>query len=101
MVTYGGMSKMPLTIPTGLLIFRDIRLRGYWQSRYIVEHQANDDSRKKMVDEIIQDVINGNLNMGYTKEFRLEEYRDALNYNWNTSDGDGLPRKVLFRCTEN
>ena len=32
LVTYGGMSKEPVTIPTGLLIFKDIQLRGYWMS---------------------------------------------------------------------
>ena len=99
MVTYGGMSKKPVTIPTGLLIFSDIRLRGYWQSRYVVEHQANE-CRMKMVDEIIEYIVSGNLNIGYTEEFRLGDYRDALNYNSNTNDGDGLPRKVLLRCTE-
>lgn len=30
MVTYGAMSQQPLTVPPGLLIFNDIRLRGFW-----------------------------------------------------------------------
>uniref|UniRef100_A0A0N5AKX7 Enoyl-[acyl-carrier-protein] reductase, mitochondrial n=1 Tax=Syphacia muris TaxID=451379 RepID=A0A0N5AKX7_9BILA len=30
MVTYGGMSKQPLQIPTGPLIFKDIVLKGFW-----------------------------------------------------------------------
>ena len=30
MVTYGAMSKEPLTVPPGLLIFNDLRLRGFW-----------------------------------------------------------------------
>lgn len=32
MVTYGGMSLMPVTVPTGLFIFKDITCRGFWLS---------------------------------------------------------------------
>ena len=32
MVTYGGMSKRPVTIPTSLLIFKDIKAEGFWLS---------------------------------------------------------------------
>lgn len=34
MVTYGGMSMKPVTIPTSLFIFKDIRLRGFWMTRW-------------------------------------------------------------------
>ncbi len=30
MVTYGGMSMQPIPVPSPLLIFKDIRLRGFW-----------------------------------------------------------------------
>lgn len=32
MVTYGGMSMKPVTIPTSLFIFKDLRSRGFWLS---------------------------------------------------------------------
>ena len=32
MVTYGGMSMQPVSIPTGLMIFKDIRAHGFWLS---------------------------------------------------------------------
>ncbi|KAJ3064554.1 hypothetical protein HDU98_012042 [Podochytrium sp. JEL0797] len=34
MVTYGGMSKEPVAIPTGLLIFKDLKFRGFWMTRW-------------------------------------------------------------------
>lgn len=34
MVTYGAMAKQPLTIPAGLLIFRDLAFHGFWFSRW-------------------------------------------------------------------
>ena len=33
MVTYGGMSMKPVSVPTSLLIFKDLRLRGFWMSQ--------------------------------------------------------------------
>jgi hypothetical protein len=31
-VTYGGLSMKPVSIPTGLFIFKDIQARGFWLS---------------------------------------------------------------------
>lgn len=31
-VTYGGMSMKPVTIPTSLLIFKDLTCKGFWLS---------------------------------------------------------------------
>jgi trans-2-enoyl-CoA reductase len=36
-VTYGAMSRQPLRIPNGLLIFQDIRWRGFWISQWYRE----------------------------------------------------------------
>jgi len=33
-VTYGAMSRQPLRIPNGLLIFQDLRWRGFWISQW-------------------------------------------------------------------
>jgi trans-2-enoyl-CoA reductase len=34
-ITYGAMAKKPLTVPNGLLIFGDLRLRGLWVTQWI------------------------------------------------------------------
>lgn len=34
-ITYGAMGRKPITLPNGLLIFRDIRIRGLWVTRWI------------------------------------------------------------------
>ena len=36
-VTYGAMSKEALKIPNGFLIFRDLRFRGFWLTRWLRE----------------------------------------------------------------
>jgi NADPH:quinone reductase-like Zn-dependent oxidoreductase len=38
LVTYGGMSRKPVQVPTGRLIFNNLQLRGFWLSRWIHEH---------------------------------------------------------------
>ncbi len=37
LVTFGAMGRQPLKIPNGLLIFRDLRFRGFWLSRWLKE----------------------------------------------------------------
>jgi trans-2-enoyl-CoA reductase len=34
LVTYGAMAKQPLNLPNGLLIFKDLILRGFWISQW-------------------------------------------------------------------
>ncbi|KAI1764406.1 NAD(P)-binding protein [Hypoxylon sp. FL1150] len=41
-VTYGGMARQPVALPTGLLIFQDLRFVGFWLSRW-----ADRDPRSK------------------------------------------------------
>jgi mitochondrial enoyl-[acyl-carrier protein] reductase / trans-2-enoyl-CoA reductase len=38
LVTYGGMAKEPLGLPTELLIFKDIKFVGFWVSRWSDVH---------------------------------------------------------------
>ncbi|KAH6706174.1 hypothetical protein VD0002_g6591 [Verticillium dahliae] len=34
LVSYGGMARQPVALPTGLLIFRDLRFVGFWLTRW-------------------------------------------------------------------
>lgn len=38
LVTYGGMSRQPLVVPTSAFIFKNIRLVGYWMTRWNWKH---------------------------------------------------------------
>ncbi|KAI5861080.1 NAD(P)-binding protein [Durotheca rogersii] len=50
LVTYGGMSREPLTLPVGSLIFHDLRVVGFWLSRWADRDPA---ARRRTVDEIL------------------------------------------------
>ena len=40
LVTYGGMSRQPLVVPTSPFIFKNIRLAGFWMTRWNWQHGA-------------------------------------------------------------
>jgi trans-2-enoyl-CoA reductase len=50
LVTYGGMSKKPVTLPTSMFIFKDIVARGYWLSEWT---KQDPDEKKRVVGELL------------------------------------------------
>lgn len=50
MVTYGAMSKQPVTLPTPLLLFKNLNFTGFWVSKWSEQHP---EEKKKCVDEIL------------------------------------------------
>ncbi|SPN99792.1 related to 2,4-dienoyl-CoA reductase precursor [Cephalotrichum gorgonifer] len=50
MVSYGGMSKQPVLLPTGALIFKDVRFLGFWLTRW---NQKDPKGRKYAVDYLL------------------------------------------------
>ena len=51
MVTYGAMSKQPVNLPMGLLIFKNISFNGFWVSRWSDKHP---DQKEACVHEILE-----------------------------------------------
>ncbi|KAI1812173.1 NAD(P)-binding protein [Poronia punctata] len=74
MVTYGGMSRQPVALPTGLLIFKDIRFVGFWLSRW-----ADGDRNAK------QQTVNEVLDLMRQGKFRDTPVVDVP-WNWETEE---------------
>ncbi|XP_033330834.1 enoyl-[acyl-carrier-protein] reductase, mitochondrial [Megalopta genalis] len=51
MVTYGGMSREPVTVPTSALIFKDISLKGFWMTAWTKNNKSSKE-RLDMFSEI-------------------------------------------------
>ena len=51
LVTYGGMAKLPLQLPTASLIFKDIKFSGFWVSKWSDRHP---EEKKRTVEEILE-----------------------------------------------
>lgn len=50
LVTYGGMSKQPLQLPTAGLIFKDLKFSGFWVSRWAKD---NVEEKIRTVEEVL------------------------------------------------
>lgn len=74
MVTYGGMSKQPVSLPIGLLIFKDIRFVGFWLSKWNERDVAG---RKHMIGDILSLMKQGKFHDGPVEQ---------LNWNWETEE---------------
>jgi NADPH:quinone reductase-like Zn-dependent oxidoreductase len=75
-ITYGAMGRKPLTIPNGLLIFRDIQVRGLWVTRWI--ENARPEEIHGVYANLAARVTAGKLMQPVDSTFPLESYRDAL-----------------------
>jgi mitochondrial enoyl-[acyl-carrier protein] reductase / trans-2-enoyl-CoA reductase len=42
LVSYGAMSKQPLSLPTSLFIFKNLTSHGFWQSRWYKERSREE-----------------------------------------------------------
>lgn len=89
-VTYGAMARRPLTVPNGLLIFRDIAVRGLWVSRWI--DSAPVDELREVYADLARRVAEGRLVQPVDSCFALGDFAKAM-----VRQGDpGRNGKVIF-----
>ncbi|KAF4978346.1 hypothetical protein FZEAL_5244 [Fusarium zealandicum] len=74
MVSYGGMAKQPVSLPVGLLIFKDIRFVGFWLSRW---NERDPTGRQHMINDILQIIRSG--------QFR-DVPIDEVKWDWETEE---------------
>ena len=43
-VTYGGMSKQPVGVPTGSAIFKNVSARGFWLTRWLEDRRMEEET---------------------------------------------------------
>ncbi|KAJ3323285.1 hypothetical protein HDV06_002053 [Boothiomyces sp. JEL0866] len=71
MVTYGGMSKEPVTIPTSLLIFKNLTCTGFWMSKWAADRP--DSARIDIYSELFELA-------------RLKKFKEPLHETWSFKD---------------
>ncbi len=72
LITYGGMARQPLQVPTGLLIFKDIKFSGFWMSTFSDRHP---EEKKRTVEEILEWTRRGEF-----KDVPMQK----VDWNWGT-----------------
>lgn len=94
LVTYGAMSRQPLRIPNGLLIFRDLHVRGFWMTRW--SGHATPHMMQALLSELIGLAATGVIRSEAEAFYPLERFADALAH-----AGQSRRRgKILFGAPE-
>jgi mitochondrial enoyl-[acyl-carrier protein] reductase / trans-2-enoyl-CoA reductase len=75
-ITYGAMGRKLLTLPNGLLIFRDIRVRGLWVTRWVESAPA--DEVRAVYQNLATQVAAGKIIQPVDATHALAAYREAL-----------------------
>lgn len=91
-VTYGGMSREPVTVPTSALIFKDIQIRGFWMTRW-AKNPNNYLERMEMFEELISMMTNNELLAPVHEIVNFNNYKDAIE---NTLNVKGMLGKKFI-----
>ncbi|KAL7874451.1 hypothetical protein SRHO_G00054210 [Serrasalmus rhombeus] len=78
MVTYGGMAKQPITVPVSALIFKDVKVRGFWVTQWKRNHGHNDKALCSMLDELCTLIRAGKLSPPACTEVSIKDFHKAL-----------------------
>ncbi len=75
-VTYGSMARKPLMVPAGPLIFRDIRVRGLWITRWI--ESAPPEEVREVYGKLAAHLLADGLVQPVDAVFPIDDWRSAL-----------------------
>ncbi|KAG9493042.1 hypothetical protein GDO78_001132 [Eleutherodactylus coqui] len=78
MVTYGGMAKQPVTIPVSALIFKNVKLCGFWVTQWKKDRYQNREEITKMIRDLCDLIRRGKLLPPPCTEWPLEDFSQAL-----------------------
>ncbi|MEO7725049.1 MAG: 2-enoyl thioester reductase domain-containing protein [Chthoniobacterales bacterium] len=90
-VTIGAMSLRPLTMPNGLLIFKNLHFTGFWVNKWY--EQASAEERRATFAPLIDLARRGLLETKVERAYSLGEFREAV---VRASEGK-REGKILFR----
>src|SRR3954463_14883652 len=91
MVTYGAMSLQPLSIPNGMLIFKNLRFTGFWVNKWY--DAATPEQRAETFAPLFEMAKRGLLRTKVEKTYPLSEAKAAIEHaSRNKRSG-----KVVFR----
>ena len=91
LVTYGAMSKQPLKIPNGQLIFSDLRFRGFWLTRW--KQTATPTEQATTFQKLIKITASCHLQLPVQASFPIGQFAEAL----AEASKPGRTGKVILR----
>ncbi|CAK1555774.1 unnamed protein product [Leptosia nina] len=76
MVTYGGMSREPVIVPTSAFIFKNISCHGFWMTEW--NKHAPAEAKEQMKDSLIKLMLTKQLKAPTHKLVKLKDFEEAL-----------------------
>ncbi|KOB69835.1 putative zinc binding dehydrogenase [Operophtera brumata] len=76
MVTYGGMSREPVMIPTSAFIFKNLSFHGFWMTAW--NKQSDEVMQNKMLSELVELMCAGQLRAPVHKMVKFSQYEEAI-----------------------
>ncbi|KZS92627.1 NAD(P)-binding protein [Sistotremastrum niveocremeum HHB9708] len=73
LVSYGAMSKQPLSLPTSLFIFKNLTSHGYWQSRWYQD--CSPQERDAMFNDILDMIEDGSVRSPLKWRIKTDGFR--------------------------
>ncbi len=96
LVSYGAMTRQPIPVPVGPLIFKDIQLRGFWVSGTTKRPEFLP-QRLKMLDEITNMMVKGDVRLPPYDSYPHTEWKQSIEKSLFKDDvPKALPRKTLL-----
>lgn len=95
LVTYGGMARQPVTVPVGSLIFNDVRLMGYWQTRWSL-NPDNQEAKQQMLDDLCELMKQGKVSPPPHKLVKFNDYMTALDDAMPSGGQVGAKQILIF-----
>ena len=76
MMVFGALALDNMPINSGLMIFKDLKIEGFWLSSYMEEMEEKE--RYKAFGTVFGFLMNDKSKIDIAGKFKLEEYREAL-----------------------
>lgn len=101
LVSYGAMSKQPLSLPTSLFIFKNLTTHGFWQSRWYLDHSLSE--RQALFEKLAQMIGEGKLKapnheiVEIRKEDNDEDVAENIRQTMERLQSGGLGKKILLK----
>ncbi len=92
-VTYGAMGRQPVRIPNGLLIFKNLHVRGFWITRWYRETERSD--VQEMFNALFPLAVQGILDAKIEKTYPLDEAIAAVEHSQKSRRGG----KILLQIS--
>ena len=90
MVTYGAMSRRSLKVPNSFLIFKQLRLEGFWVTKWIASKKREE--LAKEYGQLARWIQGGQLCSSIEKTYPLDDFKPALLH----ASRDQRSGKILF-----